>query len=250
MNFTQNRSLESLSNRLEGELLSESLNGLLTSFPEETKQCLFPHFQMVYLKAGLHLWNAFEPITKVYFPNKALISLLSTMQNGATTEIVCVGHEGMVGLPVILGGQSCPYEAVVQIEGWALSLDSQILKSEFESKRFLNQSLLLYTQARFTETAQIAAANRQCSIKQNLARWLLIASDKTLSNELSITHELIAHALGIRRSGVTVALKELHKTGIIHCFRRKIIIMERKELEKQAGDPYSLINQEYLRLLS
>ncbi len=237
------------SNVLELKMFLEPLNQLLATLPQNEYQRLLPHLTPVYLKTGNVLWKAFEPITSVYFPNNALVSLVSTMDNGATTEVALIGHEGMVGLPVIFGGQYFPYEAVVHIEGVALKLDAQILKQEFNKEETLYQRLLIYSQARLTQSAQMAACNRQHTIEARLARWLLSVSDCTLSNELPITQELIANMLGIRRSGVTVALGELQKQGIVRCLRGRIIILDKQRLEKSSCECYSLIKSEFDRLL-
>ena len=188
-------------------------------------------------------------MTEAYFPTFAMISLVSIMENGSTTEIGLVGKEGMVGLPIFLGGESTTSRAIVQIEGTAIKLNGNVLKSEFNRGGELQKILLLYTQALFTQASQNAACNRQHTIEQRLARWLLTTQDCISKDELHLTQEFISQMLGTRRSGVTVAAGALQKAGMIHYTRGKITILHREALQCHACECYRLIKNEYARLL-
>ena len=225
------------------------VNQLLAALPPEDYQRLVSHLEYVYLTSGEVLWEPGEKITEVYFPILGMISLVSIMENGSTTEISLVGKEGIVGLPVFLGGDSTTSRAIVQIDGTALKLNGNILKSEFDKGGELQRLLLLYTQALFTQASQNAACNRQHNIEERLARWLLTTQDCVMKNELHLTQEFISQMLGTRRSGVTVAAGTLQRAGMICYTRGKISILNREALNLTACECYRVIKNEYTRLL-
>ena len=224
-------------------------NQILSALPESEYRRLSPYLKEVYFASGRILQEPDESIDRVYFPTQAMISLVSIMSDGATTEIGLVGNEGMVGLPAILGAKSSTCRSIVQIPGSAMKLSAKILQQEFQRGGKLQQILLLYTQALLTQVSQSAACNRQHSIEERLARWLLSVQDCVLGNELPLTHEFIANMLGTRRSSVTVAAGKLQKTGIIRYNRGCITVLNRELLEETACECYCSIQNEFLRLL-
>ncbi|MEM9927382.1 MAG: Crp/Fnr family transcriptional regulator [Cyanobacteria bacterium P01_D01_bin.50] len=225
------------------------VNQLLAALPLEEYQRLIPHLENIYLMSGEVLCEPGETMTEVYFPTLAMISLVSIMENGSTTEVGLIGKEGMVGLPVFLGGNSTTSRAIVQIEGAAIKLNAKVLKNEFNRGGELQKLLLLYTQALFTQASQNAACNRQHNIEARLARWLLTAQDCIADSELHLTQEFISQMLGTRRSGVTVAAGILQQAGIIRYTRGKISILDREALQATACECYHVIKNEYIRLL-
>ncbi|AFY58225.1 cAMP-binding protein [Rivularia sp. PCC 7116] len=226
------------------------VNQLLAALPSEDYQRLVPHLEPIDLIAGEVLCEPGEAMTEAYFPSLAMISLVSIMEDGSTTEISLIGKEGMVGLPVFLGGYSTTSRAIVQIEGSALKLNGNILKSEFDRGGELQKLLLLYTQALFTQASQNAACNRQHNIEERLARWLLTAQNCVMKDELYLTQEFISQMLGTRRSGVTVAAGTLQQAGMIRYTRGKISILNRQALNDTACECYRVIKDEYTRLLN
>ena len=221
------------------------VNQLLAALPAKKYQSLVPHLENVYLMTGEVLCEPGEIMTEVYFPIEAMISLVSIMENGASTEISLIGKEGMVGLPVFLGGGSTISRAIVQIEGKAIKLNANVLKREFDRGEELQKVLLLYTQAMFTQASQNAACNRQHNIEERLARWLLTAQDCMMEDELYLTQEFISQMLGTRRSGVTVAAGMLQQAGMIRYTRGKINILNREALKVTACECYLAIKNEY-----
>ena len=224
-------------------------NQILHALPESEYKILSPHLKPILLSCGTIIHEPGEDLTHGYFPNSAMISLVSIMSSGNTTEIGLIGNEGMVGLPIILGGKRNIGRAIVQIEGTALRIDAHHLKKAFQQGETLQKLLLLYTQARLTQVAQTAACNRQHNIEERLARWLLSVYDCVLKDELPLTQEFIANMLGTRRSGVTVAANTLQKAGLIKYNRGKITILNREELENTACECYRLVQNEFIRLL-
>ncbi len=231
------------------ENIQQPINQILAALPEIEYQRLVPHLKPINLVVGKVLQEPGETITQVYFPNRAMISLVSIMENGSTTEIGLIGNEGMVGLPVILRGDSTSSRFIVQIPGTAMRLSADILRREFQLGGKLQQLLLLYTQALLTQVSQSAACNRQHTIEERLARWLLSVQDCVLSDKLPLTQEFIANMLGTRRSGVTVAAGTLQNAGMIRYRRGMITILNQEELEATSCECYRLVQGEFMRLL-
>lgn len=226
------------------------INQLLSSLSPKEYQVLEPHLEEVSLPLGKVLYELSEPIEFVYFPNHAMVSLVSIMENGATTEVGMIGNDGMVGIPVFLGGNSTTNRAVVQIAGSAMRMDANILKTNFRRGGELQQILLLYTQAFLTQVSQTATCNRLHSLEERLARWLLLAHDCALKDELLLTQEYIANMLGTRRASVTVAAGLLQQSGLIQYSRGKIKILNRSGLQTSACECYNIVKEEHNRLLA
>ena len=229
---------------------SLSANQLLMALPPGEYERLLPYLEPVKFALGQVIYQPKQLIKEVYFPLGAMISLVSMMKDGSTTEIGLVGSEGMVGLPVFLGGNTATNLAIVQIEGNALKMDASILKSEFERGKQLQAKLLLYTQARLNQVSQIAACKSHHLIKERLARWLLSVNDRVNKPELPLTQKFISEMLGVRRASVTEAAQALQKAGLISYSRGQITILKRKELEEAACECYRLIHNEFNRLLN
>lgn len=227
---------------------SQPVNQLLTALSESEYESLAPHLETVSLRTGQILYEPYELIEFVYFPNRAIVSLVAIMEDGTTTEVGLIGKEGMVGLPVILGSNFSTRRAMVNIGNSAVMVNAEIVKREFDRGGELQRLLLLYTQAIFTQVSQTAACNRQHVIEERLARWLLSVQDRIEQDEFLLTQEAIAYMLGVRRSGVTVAANILQKAGIISYSRGRIHIRDRQALEATACECYRFVKQEFQRL--
>ncbi|MEO1429706.1 MAG: Crp/Fnr family transcriptional regulator [Cyanobacteria bacterium J06633_8] len=228
---------------------SLSANQLLMGLPSEEYKRLAPYLKPVSLSLGQVIYEPKQLIKEVYFPLGAMISLVSIMKDNSTTEIGLVGNEGMVGLPVFLGGNTATNRAIVQVQGNALKMDADLLKSEFEKGQKLQQKLLLYTQARLTQISQIAVCKSHHLIEERLARWLLSVNDCVNRDELPLTQKFISEMLGVRRASVTEAAIALQKAGLISYRRGQITIEQREQLEEAACECYGLIRDEFKRLL-
>ncbi|MGB3640219.1 MAG: Crp/Fnr family transcriptional regulator [Rivularia sp. (in: cyanobacteria)] len=227
-----------------------SANQLLMALSTKEYERLIPYLEPVSLVLGQIIYEPKQPIKEVYFPLGAMISLVSIMKDGSTTEIGLVGNQGMVGIPIFLGGNIATNRAIVQVEGNALKMDASILKSEFERGKQLQAKLLLYTQARLIQISQIAACKSHHLIEERLARWLLCVNDCVNKPELPLTQKFISEMLGVRRASVTEAAQALQKAGLIRYRRGQITILKRKELEQAACECYGLILNEFKRLLN
>jgi CRP-like cAMP-binding protein len=223
-------------------------NDLLAALPASDYQRLLPDLELVPLPLGMAVYESGGTLDYVYFPTDCIVSLLYVLEDGASAEIAVVGHEGLVGVALFMGGESTSSRAVVQSAGSAYRLASKVLKKEFEYGP-LQHLLLRYTQALITQMAQTAVCNRHHSVEQQLCRWLLLSLDRLPSNELSMTQELIANMLGVRREGVTEAAGKLQAAGLIQYNRGHIKVLDRPKLEARVCECYAVVKRESDRLL-
>lgn len=224
-------------------------NRLLAVLKESDYRRIAPHLELVQMPLGDVLYESGGKLDWVYFPTDAIVSLLYVMEDGASAEIAVVGTEGIVGIAVFMGGQTMPNRAVVQSAGSAYRLKGSLLTQEFDRSGAMQHLLLRYTQALLTQMAQTAVCNRHHSVDRQLCRWLLLSLDRLPSNELSMTQELIANMLGVRREGVTEAAGKLQQAGLIHYSRGKITVIDRPGLEARVCECYEVVRTEFRRLL-
>ena len=223
---------------------------LLNALPPAVYDRLLPDLELVPLPLGQAVYESGKLQEYVYFPSASIVSLLYVMENGSSAEIAVVGNEGVVGIALFMGGETTPSRAVVQSAGYAYRLKASLLKKEFERGGPLQYLLLRYTQALITQMAQTAVCNRHHSVEQQLCRWLLLSLDRLPSNELTMTQELIANMLGVRREGVTEAAGNLQAAGLIEYSRGKITVLDRPQLEARVCECYAVVKRETDRLLS
>jgi CRP-like cAMP-binding protein len=225
-------------------------NRLLASLPVDVLERLQPGMQLVPMALGAVLYEPDVEMKYVCFPTPGcIISLLYVMEDGSSAEIAVVGAEGIVGIALFMGGGTTPSRAIVQSAGYAFQLESSSMRTEFERHGKLQLLLLRYTQALITQMSQTAVCNRHHSVEQQLCRWLLLSLDRLPGNELSMTQELIANMLGVRREGVTEAARKLLAVGLIRYSRGRITVLNRPGLEERVCECYAVVKNEYDRLL-
>jgi CRP-like cAMP-binding protein len=224
-------------------------NHLLAALPGSDFARVEHSLESVELKLGDVLYEPGAQLRYVYFPTTSIVSLLYVMENGASAEIAIVGNEGILGISLFMGGETTPSRAVVQSAGSAFRLKAQLLKNEFARFGPFLHLLLRYTQALITQMAQTAVCNRHHSVDQQLCRWLLLSLDRLDSSELTMTQELIANMLGVRREGVTEAARKLQAAGLISYRRGRIAVLDRPRLETRACECYQVVKTEFDRLL-
>ena len=225
-------------------------NHLLAALPGAEFARLAPHLQLVPMLLGDSLYEPGSQLQHVYFPTTAIVSLLYVMESGSSAEIAGAGNEGMLGIALFMGGNTTPSSAVVQTAGHGYRLPGRLLKEEFNRGGLMQRLLLRYTQALLTQMCQTAACNRHHSIAQQLCRWLLLTLDRLPSNELIMTQELVANALGVRREGVTEAAGHLQAAGCIRYRRGHIAVLDRAGLEARSCECYAVVKKELARLMS
>lgn len=229
-------------------------NQLLAALPPEVLQHLLPFLELVPLSLGDILYKPGSQLQHVFFPTTAIASILYFSENGTSNELAMVGHEGVVGICILMGTGSTNNHAMVQTAGYAYRLKTAILKQELNRgggrrSRVLQNLLLRYTQALITQMGQAAVCNRHHPVEQQLCRYLLLTLDRLDSNDLVMTQETIANMLGVRREGVTEAAGKLQRAGLINYRRGHITVLDRTGLEERTCECYQAVKKEYDRLL-
>ena len=225
-------------------------NHLLAALPQVEYERLLPFLELTPMPLGEALYESGGRLNHVYFPTTSIVSLLYVMEDGASAEIAVVGNDGILGISLFMGGETTPSRAVVQSAGYGYRLKAQLLKQEFNRAGPVMHLLLRYTQALITQMAQTAVCNRHHSVEQQLCRWLLLSLDRLATEELSMTQELIANMLGVRREGVTEAAGKMQRAGLIRYSRGRITVLDRPGLEKEVCECYAVVKKEFDRLLS
>lgn len=225
-------------------------NHILAALPAAEGERLFPHMERVEMPLGAVLYESGDTLRHVYFPIDCIVSLLYVLEDGTSAEIAVVGNEGALGVALFMGGETTPSRAIVQSAGFAYRLTGKRIKEEFSRHGQMLHVLLRYTQSLITQMAQTAVCNRHHSVHQQLCRWLLLSLDRLPSNKLTMTQELIANMLGVRREGVTEAAGKLQKLGVISYSRGEITVLDRSKLEQLSCECYAVVKTETDRLLA
>ena len=224
-------------------------NALLAALPAAELDRLIHDLELVPLTLGQVLYDTGQTMSHAYFPLDCIVSLLYVMENGDSAEIAIVGNEGIIGVPLFMGGESTQSRAIVQNAGHAYRLKAQMLKQEFNANESLQRLLLLFASALMTQMVQTAACNRHHSVDQQLCRWMLLSLDRLPSNKISMTQKLIGNMLGLSNDNVTVAASVLQKANLINYDRGQITVLDRPGVEKRSCECYGVVRMESDRLL-
>jgi CRP-like cAMP-binding protein len=224
-------------------------NDILAALPAEELAFLLPHLELVQLPFGKELHTDGSTLSHAYFPTTAIITLSYIMADGTTTEIGVIGHEGILGMSILMGDNSLG-EAKVETAGCAYKLKASILKEACARAGKLQHFLMRYTQALFAQMAQNSVCGRHYSIDQQLSRWLLDRLDRLRTNEFQVTQEAIANMLGVRRESITMAVGKLQIDGLILWRRGNITVLDRDRLEMLAGECYKVAKREFDMVLT
>jgi CRP-like cAMP-binding protein len=234
---TQTTIASTTANGSQISLIGAQQNDLLRALSRDDLLALFSELELVALPAGKHLFDFGDKVEYTYFPTNAIVSLQYVMEDGATTEIAVVGREGVVGV-ALYPTERASYSAVVEAAGYGYRLRTDTLRDVFYAGGPLAQQLMRYTSAMFAQLAQSVAGSRHTSIEQKLCRWLLERLDRSMTNELKVTQEMIANMLGVRRESVTGAAGKLSEEGLISYRRGCVTVIDRAGMEARAGSCY------------
>ena len=224
-------------------------NHLLAAFPSAEYERIEADLELVPMPLGQVLSESGGRMHHVYFPTTCIVSLLYVLQDGSSAEIGVVGNEGIVGISLFMGGDTTPSRAVVRSAGHAYRLPAPLLQQEFNRGGAAMRLLLRYTQSLMTQMTQTAVCNRHHSLEQQLCRCLLLSLDRISGPSLTMTQELIASMLGVRREGVTEAAGKLQRAGFIRYRRGHIDVLDREGLEQAVCECYGAVQTEFRRLM-
>lgn len=218
-------------------------NLVLDALPPHVQTEMQPLLERVHLAEAQVLCEAGAPIDYVYFPHDCLLSLLGVAEGRMTLEVGQVGREGMLGAAAALGEQRSRVRAVVQRGGSASRLAGSALYDLVGRHPQLLRRLFRYAVLMLAQTTQIAVCSRYHVLEARLARSLLVTRDRLQSDRFHLTHEFLAHGLGVRRVGVTKAASALQQQGLINYSRGNIAILDPARLASAACSCYALVRQ-------
>jgi CRP-like cAMP-binding protein len=241
---------DSLIQSAPGRLFTRSPNKLLSRLPLDDYQRISPNLKNVPLRFRQVLHKQDEKITEVIFPGGGACSLTKQLADGSSAEVATVGSEGVVGAEVFFGEDVSAYHTLVQVPGaGAQAMPAGPFIEEMSKRGALYNLVVRYNQALMTLVMQTTVCNGLHSVEQRCCRWLVTLSDRIGSNDLKITHEVLATMLGVRRPSVTLVIVSLQRKGIVETHRGNLRIVDRKGLEQFSCECYASVRAAYMRLL-
>jgi CRP-like cAMP-binding protein len=223
--------------------VARGTNQLLDALPAADSQRLMRLVTPVFLEIKTVLFEPGRTPVSVDFPRNCVVSLVSPFQDGGTVEVATVGKEGIVGVPLVLGG-SLMVRAICSVAGWADRMHGSTFLNEVERDSPLRAVVNDYLQALFGQISQAAACNRLHSTEERLSRWLLMSHDRVGTDEFPVTHAFLGRMLGARRATVTLSAGLLQSAGLIRYHRGRVTIVDRGGLEAVACECYGVIEAE------
>ena len=228
----------------------EVRNLLLSSLPPDEFRRLAPQLARVELEAGERLYGPAEAVPFIHFTEGGLLSLLSTLEDGASIEVGALGREGLGGLLVLLGADAAAHTAAVRVGATALRLRTTRARDCFEHLPAFRARVLRYSRVLMSQVSQTTLCNTLHTVEQRLARWLLVARMRLGSDAVHVTHEFLSQMLGVRRSGVTVAVGALEQAGLVTHGRGFVRVESHTELGSVSCGCYGLLSDEYGKFLN
>ncbi len=224
-------------------------NRLLAALSPEDLERLAPHLEPVPFKRGQVLHSANRPLGSVHFVEAGLVSVLTEPERGHIMEVWLVGCEGLTGIPALLGGERSYHRHVALTRGEALRIDASELRKAMLERPSLAAPLLRFVEVMLVQTARVGACNARHSLGERLARWLLMARDRAVSDDLPLTHDMLSQLLGVRRAGVTEGINRLEREGFVRNERGRIIILDLDGLKAASCGCYDAVYAAYERIL-
>jgi CRP-like cAMP-binding protein len=225
-------------------------NHLLAALSRSDLELLHPHLEPMAVRLRHSIEEPAKPIKHIYFMEEGIASVVATGGDGKEIEVGLIGSEGMSGIVVVMGNHRSPHRTYMQVAGHAQRIRIADFREALQASDTMRDYLLKYAQAFMVQTAHTAISNGRATVEERLARWVLMARDRLVSDDLPLTHEFLSLMLGVRRAGVTVALNALAKRGLLVASRGRIRILDRKGLEKVAGAYYGVPEAELRRLMA
>ena len=218
-------------------------NRLLLALPPRNLKRLMPELERIPCQRGQVLMDADSSLDHVFFPDSGVISVVAVYADGSIIEMATIGREGCSGVQAALGAKSSSARLLVQIPGSAAKMSRAAFTRAMESMPSFRGLMYAYSQAFLEQVMVSVACNGAHSLKQRLARWLLMMRDRSDGDVLLITQDLLAEMLGAQRPSITIAARELERAGLIERGRRQVTILNRKGLTKASCECYQLVRE-------
>ena len=223
----------------------EVANVILASLPAAEFAELAPSLRRVGFATGERLFEVEDAPARVYFIESGLLSLISTLEDGTSIEVAALGREGLGGLVMLLGADAAAHTALAQIGGEAFCMRTERAREAFGRLPAFQSRVLAYTRMLMAHVTQTAACNTLHTVEERLARWLLMCSRRVESDALPLTQEFLSHMLGVRRSGVTVAVGILERAGFVAHSRGSIVVKDAEGLRGVSCECIKVMTEEY-----
>ena len=220
-------------------------NRIVAALPQRDRKTFLASCEVVDLRYADVICESGRPLRHAYFPREGFISLVTELDDGERLEVGMIGDEGMLGASLLLGVDASPQRALVQGAGVSLRMSAASFRRNLAQNAALVRALHGYLYVLMGQLAQAAACVHYHLVEQRLARWLLLSRDRAHSDEFHLTHEFLAHMLGVRRVGVTRAASALHARGLIDYRRGDVSILDSQGLEEAACTCYQQGNRMY-----
>ncbi|MGI8569222.1 MAG: Crp/Fnr family transcriptional regulator [Methylocella sp.] len=220
-------------------------NRLLGAIPPASRERLAPYFEQIEVKLGHVVCEAGGVLNHAYFPNGAVLSLLTVLENGSAIETANIGREGAFGLFAAMYSRTSFNRSLVQLQGGLIRVPIKALQSEFERSQHVRNLFVSYSETQLTQIQQTVACNSMHTTQERICRWLLMMHDRADGEDLAYTHEFLAEMMGVGRKSVTLAAQTLQRAGLIGYRRGKMQVLDRPGLEKASCECYAIVKERF-----
>jgi CRP-like cAMP-binding protein len=220
-------------------------NRFLGAFESASRARVAPHLEQVEFKLGHVVCDAGGVLNHAYFPNGAVLSLLTVLENGSAIETANIGREGAFGLFAAMYSRTSFNRSIVQLEGGLLRVPIKVLQQEFDQSAYVRNLFVSYSETLLAQIQQTVACNSMHTTQERICRWLLMMHDRAESEDLVYTHEFLAAMMGVNRKSVTLAAQALQTAGLINYRRGKMQVVDRPGLESASCECYRVIKERF-----
>jgi CRP-like cAMP-binding protein len=220
-------------------------NWLLGALEGVSRKRIDPHLEPAKLKLGAVVCEAGGLLKHAYFPQGAVLSLLTVLENGSAIETANIGREGAFGLLAAMYSRVSFNRCLVQLEGGMVRCPIEVLHAEFEHIEHVRDLFVSYSETLLSQVQQTVACNALHATEERMCRWLLMMHDRAEGEALPYTHEFLSHMLGTNRKSVTLAAQSLQTAGLISYNRGKIQVLDRPGLEKASCECYAIVRARF-----
>jgi CRP-like cAMP-binding protein len=220
-------------------------NRLLGEFGSASRERVFRYLERIEVRLGDIVCEAGDALEHAYFPDGAVLSLLTVLGNGMAIETANIGREGAFGLFASMYSHTSFNRSHVQLEGGLLRVPCEVLQSEFERSAHIRNLFVNYSETLLAQIQQTVACNSMHTTQKRICRWLLMMHDRADGEDLTYTHEFLAHVLGTTRKSVTLAAQALQREGLITYCRGNMQVLDGPGLEKASCECYAIVKARF-----
>ena len=224
---------------------AERSNQLLGALQPASRKRIDPHLEPVKLNLGVVVCEAGGLLRHAYFPEGAVLSLLTVLENGSAIETSNIGREGAFGLFAAMYSRVSFNRCLVQLEGHMVRCPIEVLQSEFKQSEHVRDLFVSYSETLLSQVQQTVACNAMHTTEERMCRWLLMMHDRAEGEFLAYTHEFLSHMLGANRKSITLAAQSMQNAGLISYRRGTLQVLDRAGLEKASCECYAIVKERF-----